>query len=649
MKHKLLILLPLTLMIVGCSVTTSTTSFSSSQLTTFSQSNSTSSDISVEPRGDNPFDYEGNYENSELTIDGKMDERQWTDENYSSGPYTLSGKVKDTDYAISAKVYLYKGEKELFVFYQVTDNTLYTNGDDNGNNVSFSDSCELYLDTLNDGGEKPQSDDFQINLGIHGKTRTLVGNGSGWSTWNGLVQYEVDLLGGVINSDTSVSTGYNLELAIPYKQLGIERDSQIGITFGIVNKYTSAAADYKWYGFSYKGVYGNPQVPNDYFIYKDSEVLVKGNTILSYESANDDITYYDGLPAIASNTKSNDTESRVSAPYNMKYFRDVNNLTLLIQTTKTKWEDIDRIQIYFDFGSPYNISRTSSMYYMYCFPSTGLVSAYYQFKAGSNGGDKSIGNRKLTTYISDQYFKIVIPFSTFGDGYEQKQFGIAYGARNTESIDIVSNQTTKTVYAESYSATTSNPTTFKWIDVDNTILDIISSDTTTYVDKDVNGYAIPTLESSNGYLSTSLAFDDLGLKVKIVNSVAIGDANDTMTFYFYSGDGTDTTRKDFKSFYFRFKLGGTYVGAYSFDSTGAQKLILGSSKVALMKNETTILLFIPLASLNEAINNGLLVSSFLDGKLGFSMFDAASSKTLNNSNTSNPSTYLTINCKGVTA
>lgn len=635
MKFKSLILLPLTLMIASCSSSISTTSISSNSSTNI-----------VEPRGDNPFDYEGNYENSELTIDGKMDEEQWKDENYSCGPYTLSGKiaVSDVEYAISANVYLYKGEKELFVFYQVTDNTLYTYGDDNGNSVSYSDSCELYLDTLNDEGDKPQSDDFQINLGINGKTRTLVGNGSGWSTWNGLVQYEVDLLGGEINSSSNSFTGYNLEVAIPYKQLGIERDSKIGITFGIVNKFTSASADYRWYGFTYKGMYGNPQKPSEYFVYKDNEIMVKTNTILSYETSSDDVTYYDGLPSVNSNTKSNsdNTDSRVSAPLTVKYYRDDTNLTLLIQTTKTKWEDTDRIQIYYDYGSPYNIERTTSMYYMYCFPSTGLVSAYYQFKAGTNGGDKSIGNRKLTTYISDQAFKIVVPFSTFGEGYEQKQFGIAYGARNTKSIEVNS----KTVYAESYSATTTNPTTFKWIDTDNSILDIIASDTTTYVVKDESGKDIPTLESSNGYLSTAFAFNEDGLKVRLTNSVEIGTAQDTITFYFYAGDGTDTTRKDYKFFYLRFKLSGTYVGAYSYDESSNPKQILGSSKIALMKNETTILLFIPLSSLNKAISDGLLVSEFLDGRFGFCMFDAATNKTLDNINTSNPSKFMTINCKG---
>ena len=54
---------------------------------------STTSQVLPETSHD-PFAYEGNFENSELTIDGKMDESEWTNSDYVTPEYKFSYKSK---------------------------------------------------------------------------------------------------------------------------------------------------------------------------------------------------------------------------------------------------------------------------------------------------------------------------------------------------------------------------------------------------------------------------------------------------------------------------------------------------------------------------------------------------------------------------
>lgn len=123
--------------------------------------------------GDGAFDHDGNYSVPELTIDGKGDDAQW---KAITSPLTRFGRED----AVSVKVY--RGESAIFFLFEVRDTVLLTYGEANDDTVTKSDSIEVYLDTMADGGTKPQSDDYQINLGIHGKTRIMQGSGSEWAT-----------------------------------------------------------------------------------------------------------------------------------------------------------------------------------------------------------------------------------------------------------------------------------------------------------------------------------------------------------------------------------------------------------------------------------------------------------------------------------
>ncbi len=236
--------------------------------------------------GGGSFDYEGNYSAPELTIDGKGDDAQWqaiTQPLLTYGKKVSDGKGGMVD-AVTVKAY--RGEKALFFLFDVKDTTLLTYGVTNDDAVTRGDSIEFYIDTKADGGRNPQSDDFQINLGIHGKTRIMQGSGSNWGSWNGLIDYEVGLNGTLNEGATGTDTGYTVEVMIQYKDIMIDKDDTIGLAFGQVDKVRaedapsgSESGPWNWYGWTVNGTLVDPQKPNMYILYDKEGKLVSRDDI----------------------------------------------------------------------------------------------------------------------------------------------------------------------------------------------------------------------------------------------------------------------------------------------------------------------------------------------------------------------------------
>lgn len=128
------------------------------------------------------------------------------------------------------------------------------------------DSIEIFIDSLNDGGEKPQFDDFQLNLGIHGHYLLLKGTGSGWTDWHVLPEFAV-VLKGELNDDSSNDEGYIMEVMIPYRHMGLTEGGAIGLSFGQANKRSPNESDFSWKGLTFNGQYINPQSPDKYITY----------------------------------------------------------------------------------------------------------------------------------------------------------------------------------------------------------------------------------------------------------------------------------------------------------------------------------------------------------------------------------------------
>lgn len=203
---------------------------------------------------DSQFDFPGNYTPPELTIDGLALEEEW-----QTAPIIAEFS--------GVTVKMYRGEEALFFFFDVIDNNLLTRGNANDDSVTRSDSIELYLDTLNDGGRAPRSDDYQFNFGIHNKTRIMQGSGSNWGNWNGLIDYEVHLNGTLNDGLDGNDIGYSVEVMVPYRQINIQKESTIGVSFGRVNKFglgDTALVDWNWYGWTWGGKFREPQTIDNY-------------------------------------------------------------------------------------------------------------------------------------------------------------------------------------------------------------------------------------------------------------------------------------------------------------------------------------------------------------------------------------------------
>ena len=75
--------------------------------------------------GGNQFDYEGNYQDPELKMDGKGDDEEWK----SAKVLTTFGKTVNGKDAVTAKIY--RGNSALFFLFDVVDTILLTDGETN--------------------------------------------------------------------------------------------------------------------------------------------------------------------------------------------------------------------------------------------------------------------------------------------------------------------------------------------------------------------------------------------------------------------------------------------------------------------------------------------------------------------------------------
>lgn len=215
------------------------------------------------------FDFDGNYTAPELAVDGDDKDIQ----------YQNSSEILTFGLLNQAKMKMYRGENALFCFFTVDDPDIQTVGTNNGDDVTKGDSVEIYFDCKNDGSKKPNSDDIQINIGAHGKTRIFVGSNGTWGSWNGLLDYEIKL-NGTLNDSSDTDVGYTVELMVPYSQIGIDKNSTFGVSLGHVARGRESTAEglqYTWGPLVFDGNFIDPQCPEAYILSMGTKYYSKGN------------------------------------------------------------------------------------------------------------------------------------------------------------------------------------------------------------------------------------------------------------------------------------------------------------------------------------------------------------------------------------
>jgi hypothetical protein len=145
----------------------------------------------------------------------------------------------------------------LYIGIEVTDtelNAIFT-GDDN-TNLYTDDAVEIFIDPDNDRGNSMESDDYRYIINLKGNV--LDGNGYlGWN-WDGHIIGKVNF-SGTLNHNSDTDSGYTIEAAIPWVDLGItvNEGHLLGLQIGITDK--DVGASYESFGWPITGTnFDNP-------------------------------------------------------------------------------------------------------------------------------------------------------------------------------------------------------------------------------------------------------------------------------------------------------------------------------------------------------------------------------------------------------
>jgi hypothetical protein len=145
-----------------------------------------------------------------ITIDGVLDE------------WSAAREAGFSGVSNSAIGYVLWDATNLYVAFRVSDTQLSatrTARDDA--NLYLDDAVEIYIDTRNDRATTMQPDDYQFLVNLNNRQVDLRGTGTGKDvSWNGTWVSAVRLQG-TLNSHGDSDTGYTVEIAIPWTQIGV--------------------------------------------------------------------------------------------------------------------------------------------------------------------------------------------------------------------------------------------------------------------------------------------------------------------------------------------------------------------------------------------------------------------------------------------
>ena len=114
-------------------------------------------------------------------------------------------------------------EDSLYLFFQVKDSNLQCVQMENDHPALFlDDMVEFLFDSRNDRGEEWIEDDIIYHINIFGFKKDDRGTPEGISDpqWNGSARYAVNIRG-TVNEDSDIDDGYDMEVALPWTELGV--------------------------------------------------------------------------------------------------------------------------------------------------------------------------------------------------------------------------------------------------------------------------------------------------------------------------------------------------------------------------------------------------------------------------------------------
>lgn len=232
--------------------------------------------------GDGGFDFPSNSYSADIELDGMLDDARWQEEDVivlgtwddsdvKSGEY--GAIVNDVNHYAETKravIRMFRGEVGFHFGAEVRDSDLAYLSKEDGDPAIWTDNILINLCTAIDGAEVPMSDDYYFIVTAFGNICFRRGsNAAGmWGAWNGVLDYE----SAIYYSEDGSVTGFGVELVVPYEQLGLKKDSPLGVTFRSCDRIsaTNSMIEREWF---YNGGTHHFNTPNDYIVWGGDNVL----------------------------------------------------------------------------------------------------------------------------------------------------------------------------------------------------------------------------------------------------------------------------------------------------------------------------------------------------------------------------------------
>ena len=185
-----------------------------------------------------------------ITVDGVL------------GEWSGAGAARFSGLSNSATAYLLWNATNLYVAFQVTDTQLSAIQTARDAPALYQDDAvEVYLDTRADRTTTMQSDDYQFLVNLNNAQGDLRGTGGGkdpaWNaTWLSAVTRQ-----GTLNSHGDTDSGYTVEIAIPWAQIGVTPSigMYLGMDLAVDDKDAATFNYFDWAGITL-GSYAQPNL-----------------------------------------------------------------------------------------------------------------------------------------------------------------------------------------------------------------------------------------------------------------------------------------------------------------------------------------------------------------------------------------------------
>ncbi|WP_445474218.1 sugar-binding protein [Methanococcoides methylutens] len=175
------------------------------------------------------------------TIDGDLSDWQNT-----AGITIYGASDRNPEEDNTATIKAMYDDKYLYFGYDVTDTNLQAEGLAEVDDIHLDDGVEVYLDTLHNNGALMQADDYHFIINLNGAVVDDVGTGSGKDySYTSNILKSVKLQGSK-NDAIDTDTGYVIEVAIPWSDIGGKPSEDIGLFLAINDLDTAGDVSFNW-------------------------------------------------------------------------------------------------------------------------------------------------------------------------------------------------------------------------------------------------------------------------------------------------------------------------------------------------------------------------------------------------------------------